>query len=1523
MENDIEQPLLQNHGEEEHDLNTYITSNEYNQHHPRTFWQELSFNWISPLLRLGFTLPQLQQHHLPPLPPQAASDVCGDTLWQAWEREINAARTSARSPSLLRALFNSFGWNFLALGGLKFVNDALNFAGPVLLNGLLRYLDASSTGNGAASETAVSLPLVVPTATALAPSPTTTEFSRSFSRITGYYPFLDPTSDIFGAGHAALLAFTFFFKAFLNAQFSYRQGVISSQVRAALTSLCFRQSLSLSTSQVSTVGSGRIQTLMAVDADKVLGLFIGFHELWSLPFQIGLALNLLYIQVHFAFLAGLILVLLIIPLNKLLANGIQRASVTMMAAKDQRIAIIAELLKGNRVIKACNWEKAFAARVDVARKKELNSLAIRKYLDALCVYLWAATSLLFSLGTFGLFVLLGQKLTAQTVFTSLALFSVLLGPINSFPWVINGIVEAVVSLGRFRAFLTLRSPRKNTQLLLPPLILTTTPINSTSDLAIEIRNSNFQWSPPTPCSHRQNEKSSPTLQDINFSVPKGSFVVVTGHVGSGKSSLFNAILGEMYTTGPTASIQGVRVTGKTAYAAQDAWLMPGTIKQNILLASSTAPPTLEFPGVVSQESIEDADQAQQPNHRSQDSEDHHQRYLKILHACALSTEELSSLSRGDNTHVGDAGSTVSGGQRARIALARALYSNADVYLLDDVLAAVDAKVGAWLIDHVLLGNGGDNGSGSGVESFLEDKTVVIATHSEFLMKAADIIVTMREGMIEKIEEKNNNGRRANRNKNYSDVIHSGSGTVSSSSTISSTEPNGSTTSMNGQQKFQQLKDGQPTTITTAVAAADTEENDHHEMRAVGHVRWSIYRLYINMQGIWAPITLLSLALMQATRNGSDLWLSYWVSSKSNNETAALTTSASFLPTESTVSGALTTDVANSSSCFFTAPYLEGTTKLEPEVKFYLGILLYIAAANSIFTLIRAFSFAQGGLVAARRLHSRLVTSILSLPATFFDLNPSGRILNRFSSDTAIADDSLPFISNIFLAQLFGLAGVALVLSYTQPYLLIALFPIIFAYRILQRYYRATSRELRRLEAIAKSPVYTTFSAALTGGTTIRAFQGVPDTFLSSAHQAIDAQQRASLAALAASTWLGLRLQIIAGVIAALVGGLAVAQHVGLVPGAYHATSAGFVGLSLAYALPITGLLNGLLTSGAETEQEMVSVERIGQYIFETPQVDTRDNSSSLTTRSTTTTTTTTSSSNIGINGASILFLNVYMKYTASSPYVLSNFNLDLPAGTHAGICGRTGAGKSSAVSCLLRLAEISSGQILVDGVDIRTIPLCLLRCVIGFVPQSPFLFSGTVAENIDPVGKYSNDAIVNALKTVGLWPALSLSADTDSADGLSASTPPISFSVEQQDEEENLLIVPPQEEETRKKLLNLRLGNEGGVGLSQGQQQMLCLARVVLQSQDLKIMCLDEASASVDPGTAESMQQVVKTCFNKCTVIEVAHRLSSVAECDVVAVVDKGQVVEFGAPKVLAEDSRSVFAGMLREQVDKAGCSSM
>lgn len=1050
--------------------------------------------------------------------------------------------------------------------------------------------------------------------------------------------------------------------------------------------------------------------------------------------------------------------------------------------------------------------------------------------------------------------------------------------------------------------------------------------------AVKVCWGNYTWSSDT-------SSEVPTLHDIELEIPAGCFVAITGDVGSGKSSLLSAILGEMRALPGTV----VRVQGSTAYAAQEPWLMPGTIRDNILIGGEVRGGRSGTP-------------------RSAPSVDP-ERYYQVLRACAL-IEDLRRMPGGDGTWVGDAGSTLSGGQRARVALARALYRRADVYLLDDVISSVDARVGAWIVEHALCGQ------------LLEGKTVLVTTHSQALLDAADIVVRMQGGRIASVTQiplssPRNPGIRRRRRSFMGSEYSTPRAGAAAAAAAAGLWRRGLEAVRNSPSPPDYLDSGgnvsarepyvTPGSTPKGKSSINPSENDasFYEMRAVGHVKGSVYWLYCKMQGIWAPITLFSLALMQATRNGSDLWLSFWVNhtGQSPDPPATIfnsTTSVSTAP----MGTAGTTFGTGGHVLSLRAPFvLVGSLvpwELDPEVEYYLGILLAIAAANTIFTLIRAFAFAQGGLVAARRLHTRLLSSVLALPPSFFDSNPTGRILNRFSSDTAIADDSLPFIANIFLAQAFGLAGVIAVLCFTQPYIILALFPLVLVYRVLQRYYTCTSRELRRLDSIAKSPVYSAFSSALTGVATIRAF-AAEERFLAAAHDAIESQQRASLAALAASTWLGIRLQAIAGGITGLVGGLAVAQHAGLIPGAAQGSSAGFVGLSLAYALPICGLLNGLLTSGAETEQEMVAVERIGQYIDTEPQPEVLHIAPSLDTQRSPGTggelgagagptglamlledgngMATPGVASPMAGGASLVspllavtwqgidqhseknftprkyapsipvdwpsrgaiaFNNVWLRYGTHSPFVLQSLNLEVPAGTRAGICGRTGAGKSSAVASLLRLAEIVAGSVTIDGVDVRSIPLRRLRRSIGYVPQTPFVFSGTVGENLDPLHQYTLSQMVAALQQVGLWPALVAAAR---AQGVGA------------------------EETEDGAVLRLWLG-EGGVGLSQGQQQMLCLARVVLQRP--KIVCLDEASAAVDPDTAAAMQRVVGESFSGCTVLEVSHRLISVSECDVVFVLEGGKVLEAGPPRTLAVVQGSLFAGMVKEQLghlSDTGCT--
>ncbi|GIL44888.1 hypothetical protein Vafri_2343, partial [Volvox africanus] len=402
---------------------------------------------------------------------------------------------------------------------------------------------------------------------------------------------------------------------------------------------------------------------------------------------------------------------------------------------------------------------------------------------------------------------------------------------------------------------------------------------------------------------------------------------------------------------------------------------------------------------------------------------------------------------------------------------------------------------------------------------------------------------------------------------------------------------------------------------------------------------------------------------------------------------------------------------------------------------------------------RAFSFAFAGMRAATQLHEQLLGAVLSAATKFFESVPHGRILNRFSSDMAAVDDSLPFILNIALANAASLVGLLSVLCYSAPPLLPLLLPLAFIYRRLQIFYRSSSREVRRLEALALSPVYGAFGAVAEAAPLVRAF-GVQPYFLATAVAAVTRHQRAAITSGAASAWLGLRLQLLASGLVLAVSGFAVWRSSGSTSssnsfgshrdggsnasfrtGGDHGSKdlvASLAGLSLAYALPVVGLLNGLLTSTAETEQEMVAVERLAHYIDEVapqpatlpllppplaspPPLEAEGAGSS------------------GGNDAAIRIESLVVRYRAGMPPALNELSLVVESGQHVGLCGRTGAGKSSVVAALLRLVEAESGRVLLYGIDVRSIPLARLRDSVGVLLQRPFLASGSVRENMDPL----------------------------------------------------------------------------------------------------------------------------------------------------------------------------------------------
>lgn len=490
---------------------------------------------------------------------------------------------------------------------------------------------------------------------------------------------------------------------------------------------------------------------------------------------------------------------------------------------------------------------------------------------------------------------------------------------------------------------------------------------------------------------------------------------------------------------------------------------------------------------------------------------------------------------------------------------------------------------------------------------------------------------------------------------------------------------------------------------------------------------------------------------------------------------------------------------------------------------------------------------------------------------FFDITPVGRILNRFSSDTYTVDDNLPFMLNILLAQVFGLLGAIATTLFALPWVTIVVVPMLPIYLSVQQRYRRASRNIKRLASNALSPLYSHFTETLEGLTTIRAMRASA-RFSADFLVMLENSARTQLTSSAAQCWLSIRLQLLGSV---LIGGCSV---VAALTGA-HVTNAGYVGLAISYALSITSLLSGVLNAVAETELELVAVERVNEYCQlkgeEGDEESHREGEGVLGVVEERMTTTPYGWPCQGV----IKFDKVSLHYgrgeggggeTGNS---LKSVSFETEACEKVGIVGRTGAGKTSILSALLRTHAIErGGSITIDSVPLASVRLAELRDRIAYVAQDPFLFRGTVRENLDPLNHYYESHIWNGL-TKCLTSPLILSLGG----------------------------------------LNGRIEMRGE-NLSTGQKQLLCLTRAFLKKA--KVLCIDEGTAHLDRDSEAAIQNVLRTVFGNSTVVQIAHRLQNVRGMDRVLVMRDGVLVECDSPAVLEGDKGSLFSQMLREQTE-------
>ncbi|XP_038948895.1 ATP-binding cassette subfamily C member 4 isoform X2 [Rattus norvegicus] len=1044
-------------------------------------------------------------------------------------------------------------------------------------------------------------------------------------------------------GYAAVLSLCTLILAILHHLYFYHVQCAGMRIRVAMCHMIYRKALRLSNSAMGKTTTGQIVNLLSNDVNKFDQVTIFLHFLWAGPLQaIGVTI-LLWVEIGISCLAGLAILVILLPLQSCIGKLFSSLRSKTAAFTDARIRTMNEVITGMRIIKMYAWEKSFADLITNLRKKEISKILGSSYLRGMNMASFFIANKVILFVTFTTYVLLGNKITASHVFVAMTLYgAVRLTVTLFFPSAIERVSEAVVSVRRIKNFLLLDElPERKAQ---EP---------SDGKAIVHVQDFTAFW---------DKALDTPTLQGLSFTARPGELLAVVGPVGAGKSSLLSAVLGELP---PTSGL--VSVHGRIAYVSQQPWVFSGTVRSNILFG------------------------------RKYEKE----RYEKVIKACALK-KDLQLLEDGDLTVIGDRGATLSGGQKARVNLARAVYQDADIYLLDDPLSAVDAEVGKHLFQLCIC-------------QTLHEKITILVTHQLQYLKAASHILILKDGeMVQK--------------GTYTEFLKSG---VDFGSLLKKeneeAEPSpvpGTPTLRNRtfseasiwsqQSSRPSLKDGVP----DAQDAENTQAAQPEESRSEGRIGFKAYKNYFSAGASWFFIIFLVLLNLmgQVFYVLQDWWLSHWANRQ----------------------GALN-DTKNANG------NVTGTLDLS----WYLGIYTGLTAVTVLFGIARSLLVFYVLVNASQTLHNRMFESILKAPVLFFDRNPieltqlevfrvvdgaldshrhlshphpwpqngslqasvtsvtgsdvirfpevlllalPGRILNRFSKDIGHMDDLLPLTFLDFIQTLLLVVSVIAVAAAVIPWILIPLVPLSIIFVVLRRYFLETSRDVKRLESTTRSPVFSHLSSSLQGLWTIRAYKAEERCQeLFDAHQ--DLHSEAWFLFLTTSRWFAVRLDAICAVFVIVVafGSLVLAKTL----------DAGQVGLALSYSLTLMGMFQWSVRQSAEVENMMISVERVIEYTDlekEAPWECRKRPPPGW--------------PHEGV----IVFDNVNFTYSLDGPLVLKHLTALIKSREKVGIVGRTGAGKSSLISALFRLSE-PEGKIWIDKILTTEIGLHDLRKKMSIIPQ--------------------------------------------------------------------------------------------------------------------------------------------------------------------------------------------------------------
>ncbi|KAG5885795.1 hypothetical protein JTB14_031512 [Gonioctena quinquepunctata] len=1041
---------------------------------------------------------------------------------------------------------------------------------------------------------------------------------------------------------------------FLNHNGNHGLAVVGMRVRVAVSSLVYRTMLKLDKKSLGETASGQVINLLSNDVNRFDSVAIMLHTLWVLPFQVAVATYFLWQQVQISCLTGVLTMAVVsLPVQSYLGRLCGNLRKTIAAKTDKRVKLMNEVISGIQVIKMYAWEKSFEKIIKTARISELNVITCTSFIRGIL-----ASSIIFVHRT-SLFltvicyVFLGNVITSEKVFSMAQFFNLLqLTMAFQFPNAVSLGSETITSIERLQAFLLLKAKE-------------TTNLEIWKAKGIQLQDVSARWTP-----------NSYTLKDITLEIAPGSLCVVIGPVGGGKSSLLQILLGEL-----SAKSGKVHFGGEISYSSQEPWLFSSTVRKNILFGQTY---------------IEDW-------------------YKKIVKVCCLD-KDFEQFPQGDETVVGERGISVSGGQRARINLARAIYRQADIYLMDDPLSAVDPHVGKHLFNECIMDH-------------LRGKTRILVTHQLQFVKEADLIIIINQGIIE--------ARGTFMELSKSDLDFT-------KLLVEANESNESNT-LNTEIPVDKLTLPNEGCIAPVQKIVKKSQQNSSPEKRIGtdSTTSSLAGYFKATKSRSLVITLVILFIIsQAVCSGADYWVASWTSHEeirhqaSNNGIEKLPENVvlyivknqSMLPLYSTTNDGKS--VENTSEGLF--DYIEVNDTVHRLLKTDYEMLFYgfFIIGTVSLCVIRAGIFFKICMRASKNLHTGMFHNLLRAPMRFFNENSSGEVLNRFSKDIGAVDELYPSVLLHSIQIILLLTGILVNVVISNPYMIVAMLILSFCIMKLRTWYISTAEDVKRLESATKSPVFSHIDSTLKGVTTIRASK-LEKTLIDEFDEHQDVHTAAWFLTISCTFSFGLWFDTVCLLLTACVAFSFIVIHIN-----FTSVSSSMVGLAISQCLMMAGMLQFGMRQIADTIQHLISVERVIDYTkidtegpFETPQ-------DVLPT-------------DFWPKRGLIEFKDVSLRYAEGNPPVLKNLNFSVYPGEKVGIVGRTGAGKTSLISALFRLTP-TEGSIFIDGLDTNAIGLSDLRKNISIIPQEPVLFSASMRYNLDPFNEFEDDEIWKALKQVEL-----------------------------------------------------------------------------------------------------------------------------------------------------------------------------